>query len=558
MNRRFSWPGQSLALLGFYLILSIVFTWPLPLFFFEGIPYGYDADPIYATARLFMGDHLQYYYHLGLMKHAATGHIAWFTNPLEFATPYQPDWFFSYSLPVSIIYLPFAFISMPLAYNLFMLFTMALGGFSMHLWAKDRLGDPRAAFVVGAIFNCFPYRMVEMLGGHPSGFIVFLIPLTLLFFDRAVERRSLALSLAAGGSAFTLAFQYNYFAYYLFMFLLVYIPWRLVPIFIEARRDGKLLEETKTIAVAGIPFAIGCLGAVGWMYHYKKSIVDTTTLASGRTMGEVSLFSPPLSGLWDVSSGWEVYLGVAGLMAILSLLVAIISPHGFERRSEVFFFGAIFLLSLALALGSSLESYFPIYKLFYKYFPYFNLSRAPAKIMIITTTCMAILAGYMVVWLSLRFPGKKTVIAAIAWLIVVFNYHPGKAIGICSLDENNATYRFLAEKGEGKPILNLPIWPGESSWEAIYQYYAVQSGLPMVNGYSPIVKQGYIDNIFWRFFPTNSGDFRSGQYALAQELGVKYVVLHADAFPSKVSAYSPYHVIERLKNSPFLLLVREG
>ena len=131
---------KTFALFGFYLTLSILFSWPLPLFLFDGIPYAYDADPRYAVSQLFMGDHLQYYYHLGLMKHAATGHIPWFTNPLEFATPYQPDWFFSYSLPVSIIYLPFAFISMPLAYNIFMLTTMALGGLSMYLWVKDRLG----------------------------------------------------------------------------------------------------------------------------------------------------------------------------------------------------------------------------------------------------------------------------------------------------------------------------------------------------------------------------------------------------------------------------------
>ena len=556
MNQQSGWVGKTFALFGFYLILSIAFTWPLPQYLFDGIPYAYDADPNYAVANLFMGDHLQYYYHLGLMKHAATGHIAWFTNPLEFATPYQPDWFFSYSLPISIIYLPFSFISLPLAYNLFLLITLALGGLFMHLWAKDRLGSSNAAFVAGVTFNYFPYRMVEMLGGHPSGFIVFLIPLTLFFFDRAVARRSFPVSLAAGGSIFTLAFQYNYFAYYFFMFLMVYIPWRLVPIFTEAIRNEKFLVEVKTVAFAGIPFAFGSLASLGWMYYYKKSVVETTTLIQGRTIGEVSLFSPPLVGMWDVSSGWEVYLGLAGLMAISAFLIAIVNPKRFERRSEVLFFGGMFLLSYALAFGLSLDSYFPIYKIFYKYFPYFNFSRAPAKIMIITTTCMSILAGYMVVWLSVRFSGKGTLITAIVCVMIVVNYHPGKLIGICSLDENNKTYRFLAETGEGKPILNLPIWPGEASWEAIYQYYSVQSGVPMVNGYSPIVKKEHVDNIFWPFFPTNSGDFGSQQYALTKKLGIKYIVFHANAFPPKVSAYSPYHVIERLKNNPYLVLVR--
>ena len=252
-------------------------------------------------------------------------------------------------------------------------------GFLCTYGSKIAWGNVNAALVASVAFNYFPYRMVEMLGGHPSGFIVFLIPLTLLFFDRAVERRSFGVSLVAGCSIFTLAFQYNYFAYYFFMFLIVYIPWRLTPILTKAWREEKLPGEARAVAFAGIPFAIGCLSSLAWMYHYKKSVVETTTLVKGRTVGEVSLFSPPLSGIWDFSSGWEVYLGFAGLVAISALLVAIVTSKRFEHRSEVLFFGGIFLLSYALAFGSSLESYFPIYKIFYKYFPYFHFSRAPRK-----------------------------------------------------------------------------------------------------------------------------------------------------------------------------------
>ncbi|MBF0634756.1 MAG: hypothetical protein HQK85_08870, partial [Nitrospinae bacterium] len=67
-----------------FLALGLVYSWPLATHLRDGIPYGYDADPLYATAPMYEGDHLQNYYHFGLLKHAATGHIPWFSNPLEF------------------------------------------------------------------------------------------------------------------------------------------------------------------------------------------------------------------------------------------------------------------------------------------------------------------------------------------------------------------------------------------------------------------------------------------------------------------------------------------
>lgn len=550
-------PLRPLSVFLLFTALGVVYSWPLAQHLLDGIPYGYDADPKYATSRLFMGDHLQYYYHLGLLKHAALGHIEWFTNPLEFATEYQPKWFFSYSLPLSITYLPFALYSMPLAYNMFVLLSFGLGGLSMYLWGAQLTKNRMAGLVAGFVFNFFPIRMVELLGGHPSGFVVFLVPLTLFFFDRAVERKSVWNSAFAGLSAFILAFQYNYFAYYLLMFLMAYIPWRLVPAIASARSEA---EGMKKLAVAVAPFALGLVAAVGWMYHYKKSIVEHVAVAAGRTLGEVSLYSPPLSSAWDTSRGWYVYIGATAAAGIFGLLCGLFcSKRKTPAKWDILFFFVVFTVTYILSFGVTLDDEIPLYSLFYNYFPYFKFSRSPWKIMILAMTALSALSAYMAVWFSGVKSGKAILrLAGVLLLAVVaVDFHPRKSIGVCLLDEGNETYEFIQQTANGKPILNLPIWPGESSWEAIYQYYAVQSGVPMINGYSPMVKQEYIDNIFWPLFPMNVGDMSEKQVELVRRLGTSYIVFHADAFPPKVSAYSPYFSIKRLMGSPYLELVRK-
>ncbi len=143
-------------------------------------------------------------------------------------------------------------------------------------------------------------------------------------------------------------------------------------------------------------------------------------------------------------------------------------------------------------------------------------------------------------------------------MATAIDFHPKKDIGLCVLDEGNEVYQYIADTANDKPVLNLPIWPGESSWESIYQYYTIQSGVPMINGYSPLVPQKYTDNIFRPLWPMNSGDVAEKQVQLMRKLNVSYIVFHANAYPSKISAYSPYFAIRRLLASPYLKLVKKN
>ncbi|MDH4184718.1 MAG: hypothetical protein OEV92_10875 [Nitrospinota bacterium] len=530
-----------------FLALGAIFTWPLSIYFLSAITYGYDANPAYYTAPMYEGDHLQYYYHLGLLKYAVLGKIPWFTNPLEFATIYRPDWLFMYSLPLSAaLYLPFTLVSLPFAYNMFLMVAMVLSGLCMYLWTRELTGNRAAAFCAGVVFDFFPLRMVEILGGHPSGFIMFLVPLALYFFDRAIRRKSPFDGFFCGMAACVLAVQYNFFAYFLFMFLMAYIPWRVA---------AQGAREVRALIPAFIPMGAWFLAGIGWMYYFKKTMVEKSAMGHGRSWGEVENFSPPLWAAWNTSRGFEVYLGLAAIFALATLALLLLGKLADKKiRRDAIFFLLVFAGTYILAFGTSLNDSFPLYKLFYEYFPYFNLSRSPTKIMVIVILCLSALTAITMVWLLTLEKRRAAALGGLFMLALLYDYHPGKPVGICLLDRDNPAYRFIAESGVKKPVLNLPIWPGESSWESIYQYYAIESGTPMINGYSPLVKEDYINHVFWPLAPMNGGDMAQEQLETVKALNVGFVVFHADAYPPKVGAFSPYFVLKRLTESPYLEL----
>lgn len=547
-------PGEIILVFILFTAASLVYSWPLPERMFDAIPYAYDQDPARETAFMFQGDHLQAYYHFRLLKDAFLGRIEFFSNPYEFATEHQPRLPSTSFLPLSVLYLPFSFISGVLAYNVFLLMAFAAGGLAMYLWAKELTGSRMGALAAAVVFNLVPLRQVELFGGHPSGHAIFLFPLTLFFFDRAVRLKSVPSSALGGACALVLALQYNFFSYFLLMLLMVYIPWRLIPAVAKALRSGMPGVELSRLAVAGVPFAAGILAAIGWMFYFKTKMVSTAAFESGRTMGEVALFSPPLSAAWDPGTNWSVYLGIPFAAAVAA---AIWIPFGLVKKRrgapDAVFFLAVFAVTYILAFGATLNDTIPLYSLFYDHFPYFNLSRSPAKIMVITVSALSILAAIMTsAAMRAGKPAAALIIALTA--LAAIDYHSGRGVGLCLLDRDNKVYERIARAKDPK-VLNVPIWPGESSWSSIYQYYAVESGTPMINGYTPLVSKSYIDNVFWPLFPVNSGDITGDQARLMKKMGVTHVVFHEEAYPPKVSAYPQTLALERLAASPYLDLV---
>ena len=117
----------------------------------------------------------------------------------------------------------------------------------------------------------------------------------------------------------------------------------------------------------------------------------------------------------------------------------------------------------------------------------------------------------------------------------------GMRTGVCLLPGPNAAYAAAVSDAEARGLvpraLVLPIWPGDSSYSSIYEYHAMRAGLRMLNGYAAVTEPAYVERVFRRFETMTEGDFTDDQYAALRKTGVTHVILHEDAFPSKVSLF---------------------
>ena len=125
---------------------------------------------------------------------------------------------------------------------------------------------------------------------------------------------------------------------------------------------------------------------------------------------------------------------------------------------------------------------------------------------------------------------------------------------ICLLDYEQGGYRAVAEDaaqcGRENRAMAIPLWPGDSHWNSITEYYATLYRTKMLNGYSPSVSREYFTNVFLRFEAVNMGvitdDILDG--LLAMKVG--YIILHEDAFPQKVSPFPVSQTLRELRLHP--------
>jgi len=81
----------------------------------------------------------------------------------------------------------------------------------------------------------------------------------------------------------------------------------------------------------------------------------------------------------------------------------------------------------------------------------------------------------------------------------------------------------------------------------------------MLNGYLPIVGSNYLENVFRPLKAMNSGVLDAPRIRRLQELGVRYILCHENAFPEKVSPFAVAFTLEKFLSHPRLkLLGRAG
>jgi hypothetical protein len=556
-----NWLLYSTALL----VLGIIFSYPLMHHVSGGMPYS--AMPVKGReiVHQYPGDYLQLFYRFWLFRQAVAGKISFFSNPYEFSTPGTLPLFTTQSIPLSFIFIIFTLWNNIFAYNAMVLLSFVAAGVSLTLLLLEITHSRRAAIICGLLYACLPYRLGHLFGGHPGAFVFFSTPLSLYCFERAWRKSRASASPALGGTSvlwgalsglcfFSAALMDLHTAFYLGSFLGLYVLFSFIACAAErgiAASFRPLLGPLTGLAVTGL---IG----LAYLLWVKYFFLETSIARGGRSMEMIQAFSPQLRDVFGKNPNAErnIYLGIIPLLlALYGFIIRRLEIRAVKAGSaaliRLYFWSGLFMLSYLLALGAALDRYVPLYSWLHAHLPFLAYSRTPSRAVAVASVCLFVLASYGLKDLFAR-GGVTQKIALLAIALALFDYHTKKFIGISLLRGKDLVYEKIKRTGGNNRLLELPIWPGDSAWSAIYEYYVSLTGVPMINGYNPVPQRSYVENVFLPLRDLNLGEMRGKQYELLRLWDANNIVLHQEAFPGKVSRYPFRLTLLKLQQSSFL------
>ena len=508
-------------------------------------------------------DNLQLLYHFWLCRDMLDGKTPAFSNIYEFNTGDDGAMrsFSPYYIPFSLVYAAVSPVFGNAAgWNAAGLFSVLLGVFGAFLLARRFCESDGVAFVVAVVANAFPYRWITLIAGSPTGFAICLVPWLLHGLDRAVRDGRVSGGFEAG-VALLFAFCSDLHVFYFAALLCPF--WAALSFFLATPPDDAAapMQRILRAARALAPFAALALIAVA-ASHFASRDLQASTMSGGRTLRELKLFSPIMSGLfrWQHLGASNHIFSGAGLAILVVFGLATYAVASAKARPTWRSLGL--LAAIAVALAAVVLLAFGTYGPFdglpiraaRKLIPKYTMIRQPMKIFCLMPALLAVLLALLSKTLNTR--AAKAVALALA-IGAVAEQAAWLRPALCELPDALPAYAYAARHARESSIerphaVCIPLWPGDSHFASIYEYGVINTRIRLVNGYSPSVPAGYYENVFSKLDSLNSGVFTEEQRALLSSIGVNMIIFHEQPYPTKVSPFSSAVALERLRGNPAL------
>jgi hypothetical protein len=365
-----------------------------------------------------------------------------------------------------------------LAMNLTTFLTYPLCALAMYALARRFVGRP-AALCAGAFFAFYPTRYLSMPHVHQLG--VQYMPLAILFAERWFERARVR---DAALLAVAIALQSLCSFYLAYALMLGFAAYALLALWHWRRRlDARRVLGLGLSCVAGfVPMG---LAGIPYLKLRELGLIPSYDAQSPawRAMGLIPYFAwkKVHDYLTETGIGWFGY----GLGAI-----AVLMPKR-GRRWPLVLGAVLTLFGLLISYGPTLllfnrEIWSP-YELFARWIPGLSAVRLPGRFLVVAQLGLALLAALgaqrLIEVLPRRaaFPGAAAIVAVYLWTMLPL---PPLPIGAEKTWETlPPVYRWLANHGEGKPLLEVP---GSSDFAHAGErmYFSTFHWLPIVEGYS--------------------------------------------------------------------------
>lgn len=415
------------------------------------------------------------------------------------------------------------------AFNVWVFASFVLSGLFMHVLVLRWTGSTAAAYVGALAFAFAPWRIPDGLG-RAHLLQVQYFPLILLALDRTASTGSLASAVAAAGLLALQALCSYYVGYQAFAaagaFLLAEVVARGV------RGRGANLRALGLAVL--LPLAI--LGPISVPYMLARAHGDLEVAALPAGLG-------PRTHL--VATGRAVVPGYAGWGAALLACLAlpgIVWRWWADRAAATrrLAFVAIAIVGLLLAEGPGTLPYDWVAAVV----PGFRNIRAAVRFGSLVSFGMSGLGAMAVAGLcsAMRRDGVRARLAAWATAVgaaalVVAPVASARRLAGWPVAVGRsipASYRWLAARGGGGPLLELPAYTNTNAQSsALAMYYSTYHWLPLVNGYSGYVPRSY------EFLAAYAAQLPSpaALELLARCAQVRWVLVHS-ASPARLRAWA--------------------
>jgi hypothetical protein len=305
------------------------------------------------------------------------------------------------------------------------------------------------------------------------------------------------------------------------------------------------------LALAGLGAAAGG----GYLLLLRTRLLAQSVSGAGRSLHEVLLFSPtPADLLIRVNpvASRAVYLGAVAL-ALAVIGTGALARWRAPRRRVLAVFPVLLALATALSLGPRLPA-LPLFEAGFRLVPTWHFIRQPAKFQVLAGLALAVLAAAGVAALARGSRRSRLVVCLTCAALIAVEYHPWRPAGVSRLPTAGAAHAAIRDLGPR--ALYLPLWPGDSSYSALYLYATTLTRVPMLNGYSAWIGREYVSDVYRALEALNLGALGPAEHAALRRHRVRQVVLDREAFPLKVSPFGPAFTLAGLRASPYLELAR--
>lgn len=406
-------------------------------------------------------------------------------------------------------------------YNLLVLLSFVTAGPAMYALARSLGAGSTGAWVAGIIFAFQPYRFAH----YPQLEILWScwIPLALWALDRAMVTGRVSAGALVGLFVALQALSCLYYAVFLVTGL------ALVAFIMTA---GRKPSELMSLARAGLAALIVAAAIVG---PYAFAYLDGRGAVGERTEAEVLRWSPTVvnylaapfeNWLYDPpdAQGIDAMEGMLfpGVAALLLAGIGAVTWH--ERRRIAYV--VLLLVSVDLSLG--LNGF--LYRFFFELVPLYNGLRVPARMFVMVSAAMSVLAAMGLTWLmdAARRRAVRRGIAGGA-LVAVLAESLSVPVALRPLPtEAPGTYQWLSEQPPGV-VAEWP-WPSLDMLGVTdvprHMYFSTWHWRPLVTGYS-----GHYPESFILMLGRTRGFPDEQAIRELRRLDVRYLILHSQPDP---------------------------